>query len=101
MEFIVYNKAGKILRTVSCPLSHRNFQAKEGEFVMEGTANDVTQKIINIGIAGKIVNKTLEEIEADNPPQSFILPKQTAQITNEQWQDVLDRLAEVEAIIVP
>lgn len=69
-------------------------QAKEDEFVMEGTANDTTQKIVN----GKIVNKTPEEIERDNPaPPEIPKGKRHAQITNEQWQNVLNRLEKLES----
>ena len=66
---------------------------------MEGMANDVSQKIENPGIAGKIVDKTPEEIEAEKPPEPEPIPyeKQAAHITNEQWQDVLKRLDKVDS----
>ena len=93
MKYIVYNTTGSIIRKVICPSSQCFLQAKDGEFVMEGTANDVTQKIINVGIAGVVVDKTPEEIEADNPtPKEIPFEKQLALITNEQWQDVLNKL---------
>lgn len=41
-NFIVYNKDGKILRTGICPSSDFYLQ---GEYVMEGVANDATQYI--------------------------------------------------------
>lgn len=89
--FIVYNQSGEILRTGSCPDSVFYLQAGNGEFVMEGLANDVTQKITNPGIAGKVMGKTPEEIKDDNPiPMPY--KKRSACITNEQWQDVLKRL---------
>jgi len=95
-QFIVYNQEGKILRNGSCGVQDFFQQAEDREFVMEGKANDVTQKIVNIGIEGKVVNKTLKEIEAEKPP---VIPpkKKPAVITKEQWQDVLDRLSKVEA----
>ena len=94
MNYIVYNATSKILRQVQCPPSQRYFQANnEGEFVMEGTANDVTQKIKNPGIAGKVVDKTQEEIEADNlTPPEIPYEQKPAQVTNKQWQDVRDKL---------
>lgn len=93
MQYIVYNKVGEILRTVDCPSSMSKIQAKRGEFIMEGTANDATQKIVD----GKVVNKTPEEIKRENPTTPEI-PKnrRLAYITNEQWQDVLKRLAALE-----
>jgi len=98
MTYIVYDMAGKILRRVDCPPTLSLMQAEDGEFVMEGEANDVTQKIENPGIAGVVVDKTLEEIEADNPtPPKIPFEKRTALITNEQWQDVLNRLETLEA----
>jgi len=93
VNYIIYNKTGEILRTVSCSPAMSKIQAKEGEFILEGAANDVTQKII----AGEVVDKLPEEIEEQNP----ILPKmpfekQLAGITNAQWQDVQDRLNKLE-----
>lgn len=112
MSYIIYDKPGKILRQVQCPPTQSLIQAKDGEFIMEGTANDVTQKIANSGIAGlksiwkglayyenlKIVDKTTEEIEAEKPtpPPEIPYEKQIAHITNEQLQEVLDRLENLE-----
>ncbi|MDA3806835.1 MAG: DUF4376 domain-containing protein [Thiomicrorhabdus sp.] len=44
-KFIVYNSDGKILRRGSCPLSTFGQQAKPGEFIIEGEANDATDFI--------------------------------------------------------
>lgn len=96
-KFIVYDNTGKILRTGGCSDKDFFLQARDGEFVIEGKANDVTQKVANPGIAGRVVNKTPEEIEADNPtPKPVPFEKRPAQVTNEQWQDVLGRLKKFE-----
>ena len=97
MKYIIYDSAGEIRRVVECAPTLAKIQAKEGEFILEGSADDVTQKIIN----GKIVDKTPEEIEVDKPPESKPIPheKQMAHITNEQWQDVLKRLKKLETKI--
>lgn len=92
-NFIVYNSEEKILRRGFCTERDFEGQAHGDELIMEGTANDVTQKIVD----KQVVDKTVEEIEADNP----VLPeipegKKLAHITNEQWQAVLDRLADLE-----
>lgn len=95
-NFIIYNSSGKILATGCCQDSDFKMQAKNGEFVMEGIANDITQKIVN----GKIVDKTSEEIEHDEPTRPPLpFEKEQAQITNEQYQAMLDRLSALEARI--
>jgi len=92
-NFIIYNEEGAILRTGTCQDSTFNRQAHEGEFVIEGMANDVTQKVVG----GKVVDKTPAEIEADNPaPPVIPIENQPARITNKQWQNILDRLTAVE-----
>lgn len=53
MNFIVYDQEGVILRTGVCPPEMIDLQAGDAEFVMEGTANDVTQMVID----GQVVDK--------------------------------------------
>ena len=102
-NFIVYDKQGKILRPGRCQDNTFYRQAKNDEFIMQGVANDVTQKIEfddGLDIDGqpinpRVINKTPEEIEIDNPTLKYKPPpfeKQQAHITNEQWQDVRDKL---------
>lgn len=92
-NFIVYDKHGKILRSGTCQDNTFYRQAHDGEFVMEGRANDVTQKIINAGIKGKIVNRAPQEIKTVNPtPPEISESQRPAYITNEQWQSVLKKL---------
>ena len=45
MNAIIYNKFGKILRTVSAPIEYLIAQKQESEFILFGTANDATQYI--------------------------------------------------------
>lgn len=102
--FIVYNQVGKFIRSGGCQNKNFFLQAKESEFVFEGTGNDVTQKIKFDGldidgqpVNPRVVDKTPEEIEADNPtPPETPFEKRTAHITNEQWQDVIKRLDNLE-----
>jgi len=104
VNYIIYNKIGKILRTINCSPAMSKIQAKEGEFILEGEANDVTQKIEFDGfdekgqpINPRIVNKTLEEIEKDNPaPPEIPFEKRLAGITNGQLNEILGRLAALE-----
>jgi len=92
-RFIIYNEAGNILRFGLCPEEAVEAQAGEGEFVMEGVANDITQKVVD----GLIVDKTPQEIIDDNPPKPEIpYEQQRAFITNWQLQDILNRLEQLE-----
>lgn len=95
MNFIIYDKTGTILRTIDCPPAMTSIQAKEGEFIMAGVANDVTQKIVD----GEIVDKTPEEIEAVNPNlplKDIPKKKRVAYITNGVWEDTLKRIDRLE-----
>lgn len=103
-KYIVYNQAKKILWTGGCSDKDFSLQAKDSNFVMEGAANDVTQKIEFDGfdeegqpINPRVVDKTPEEIETDNPtPPKISFEKRIAHITNEQWQDVLNKISDLE-----
>lgn len=96
MKYSIYNMAGVKLRVVDCPPTLAALQVHAGELILEGEVNDETQKVV----AGKIVDKTPEEIELANPtlpePEPASVEKQPAFITNEQWQDVLERLKKLE-----
>jgi len=103
-RYTVYNATKEILRTGGCSDGDFFKQARNSEFVVEGIANDITQKVEFDGLDEKgqpinprVVDKTPEEIEADNPtPPEISFEKLPAQITNEQWQDVLKRLDKLE-----
>jgi len=90
-NFIVYNRAGKILRTGLSQDANFLKQAVKGEFVMDGVADDITQKIVN----GKVVDKAPGEIPNERLP---LIPEsiKPANVTNEQWRDVLKRLDALE-----
>lgn len=97
-NFIIYNVDSKILRCGGCADRDISLQAKEGEFILECTANDVTQKVEfdgldadNQPINPRVVDKTPEEIEDEKLPE-VPLEKQLAFITNGQLQNILDRL---------
>lgn len=105
MQYIIYNKMGEALRIIDSPPSSSLLQVKENEFIMEGGADDATQKIEfddfdddGQPINPRVVNKTPAEIARDNPPELLEMPfkKQPANITKEQLQDVLNRLSKLE-----
>lgn len=94
-NFIVYNAQGKILRIGCCQDRDFDFQAHDSESITEGIANSETQKIVE----GEVVDKSPQEIAKETyTPVIVQLPfeQQQAHITNEQWQDVLDRLSKLE-----
>ena len=90
-KFIIYNAVGEILRTGGC--SEKTFlgQAKDGEFIMEGTANDIIHKVQG----GQVVMKTLQEIEASKPP--VVLKKETEKrILYKEWDALVARVEALE-----
>ena len=105
-KFIVFDSQDKILRTGSCQNSTFELQASNpGEYIMEGVADDATQKVKFDGfdekgqpINPRVVNKTHEEIEAAKPKPAPP-KKQKAHVTNEKWQKVMNRLSALEKII--
>lgn len=93
MNYVVYDNAGTILRTVICSRDSSFLQAADGEFVMEGIANDSTQKVIN----GKIVDKEPDEIVEEDPISPDVpFDEQSARVTNKQWQTLIKRITDLE-----
>ncbi len=69
------------------------FVAPKHPFVV----NDALQKVIGKGKLRRIVNKTPQEIEAELPSLLTIpVGERLANITNEQWQSVLNRIDNLE-----
>jgi hypothetical protein len=60
-NFVVYDAAGQILRTGWCSQGDLEAQAQLGEFLLEGPADDLTQKVVD----GKVLFKTREEFMAE------------------------------------
>jgi len=96
MNYLIYNKKGKILRTVQCPPTMRDKQVRKGEFIMEGTADDVAQKVVGRGKLRRVVDKTSEEIRAEEPSPEISFDERIANINNQQWRDVLNRIQVLE-----
>ena len=106
VEFTVYNKETRaILWSGHCAKYDFLKQVQNSkQTILVGLGNDVTQKIEFDGfdmnrqpINPRIVDKTPEEIEADNlTPTPISFEKQTAHITNEQLQNILDRIKVLE-----
>jgi len=81
-NYIVYNDAGKILRTGSCPESDFEIQAGEGEQVLEGQANDSTQEIVD-GAVVNIQGPIYESAES-------LRMQRDQKLTGTDWSQVAD-----------
>lgn len=70
MNYIVYKtKSGEILRTGTCPPEMAAIQASDGETVIEGTANDITQYIVD----GVVTDYTEEQLLAkSSTPYGYV-----------------------------
>jgi hypothetical protein len=92
--YIVFNPAtGEILRHGHCPDKMIFIQAGEGEAVIEGMANDVTEKIdIN---SFQVIGKTEDEIKRSSLPE----PDPKGLQIERKKQEILHRMAvaEIEA----
>jgi len=85
--------AGTIRRTGICSAGAIAQQAVyPGEVTLEGTANDVTQKIAE----GKVVDKTPAELKKNEPP-SPSKEDRPILVTERQWRQLQERLAAVES----
>lgn len=54
--YIVYDDSGVILRTGGC--QDPSLQAQDNEFVIEGQADDLTQRVVN----GRVVDKLTQQL---------------------------------------
>ena len=91
-NYILYKPNGKIMQTGHCQDNMVAAQAYDDLVAMEGTANSITQKIVD----GKVVDKTLEEIESEKLPEAPF-EKRQAHINNEQLQSLLNRIEKLES----
>lgn len=82
-QYIVYDDDGVILSTGVCPDRDFNKQARTGQHVIEGVANDVLQKVVD----GKVVDKGPTEIPVNPPPTPF--KNRPARISNDGLANIL------------
>ncbi len=103
-NFIAYDEKKQILRTGSAPLGMANMQAGPGEFVIEGVADDQTQKMEFDGldesgrpINPRLVDKSPAEILADNPPLPPVLEEnKPANMTKGELAALVKRIENLE-----
>lgn len=86
-NFIVYAESGKILRTGTCSAEAIEFQCSEGEFVIEGVANDATQQIVN----GVVVEKPeASDEEKAEKTRALVRQLRNSALTNSDWTQMPD-----------
>ena len=92
-HFIVYNTQGKILRTGTCQNKCFSLQVlNPGESVLEGKADDMSQKIVG----DKVVDKIEEDLSKEKKQKKTPKTLQKKHVTNEMWQNILNRLKALE-----
>lgn len=74
-QFIVYNSDGDILRTGSCPDNMFELQAGDGEFVIDGVADDATKRIIDGVIVDKPIQVTYISIDEIRFQRDILIAK--------------------------
>lgn len=74
-QFIVYNSDGDILRTGSCPDNMFELQAGDGEFVIDGVADDATKRIIDGAIVDKPIQVTYISIDEIRFQRDILIAK--------------------------
>ena len=61
MNYVIYNDAGEILRTGKCKPSDFEHQARQGEYVLEGTADTLLDRVVN-GVVKKKTKTAINNI---------------------------------------
>ena len=100
MKYAVIDQTGKILRTGICPAETFNLQAGKDEIVLDitdvGPISDITKKVVD----GKIVDKTVEEIEAAKPPKPVDAADAKVKSLETALSDALTRINQLEGKVV-
>ena len=88
-QFVVYNANGKILRTGTCIDSDFLAQAQDGESVIQGLANDITQCIIDGEIRdAEPVTQNIDEQRREC--LELLRTKRNAKITKTDYTQLTD-----------
>lgn len=83
-NFVVYEEGGTILRSGVCAEADFVIQAKDGEFILEGVADDATQMVVD----GSVVDK--EHVETDELKATNARLERDALLRESDWTQVLD-----------
>jgi hypothetical protein len=83
-NFVVYEEGGTILRSGVCAEADFVIQAQDGEFILEGVADDATQMVVD----GSVVDK--EHVETDELKETNARLERDALLRESDWTQVLD-----------
>ena len=88
-SYIVYGNDGIIVRTGLCSQHDLHLQAIDGQFVIEGEADDASKMIVD----GNIVDRpepTYTEAELNNQVLKIIRAKRRNKLSESDWTQVTD-----------
>jgi len=86
-EFVVYNSAGTILKTGFCPEEIFHLQCGAGEQILEGSADDLTQMVVNDEIVDK---PPLTDEEKRNEVAEYVRSYRSALLVSSDWTQASD-----------
>ena len=85
-NYIVYNADGDILRSGRCNDADFDLQAGDGEFVIEGIADDDNQVIND----GQVVERIYTDAELRKQVIEYIRQQRNAMLSASDWTQVVD-----------
>jgi hypothetical protein len=88
-NFIVYTKEGRILRTGTCLEASFSLQAGPGELIIEGEADDATDRIVK----GKVVPRTKADLVAETAKFAHVFQESAIK---QKMEAILRRMAVAE-----
>lgn len=89
-QFIIYDDQGFILRCGNCADSDIDLQARDGESVIEGIADDSTQMIINGVVCDKPEPEGLTDEELIAIAQPEIRARRNERLIKSDWTQFQD-----------
>lgn len=85
-QFIIHDADGNILRTGSCPEDMLAMQAGNGEYVIEGIADDATQMVSN----NQLVSKSVDIVALKAELQDELRVTRNSMLTATDWTQIPD-----------
>ncbi len=90
INFVVYDRTGKILRWGSCLPDVAMRQAQDGEFVIEGEGNPRDHKVVD----GKVISKSQFELSQIEKEERIMKNEmERFKKIRERGQQILDNMA--------